>query len=415
MPTLDIDFVRNQFPALSDPELSDTAFFENAGGSYMCQPVMDRFETYFRKLKLQPYHASPVSAKAGAWMDESYGALAAWLNASPEEIYFGPSTSQNSYVLSNAVLGWLSPGDEIIVTNQDHEANSGVWRRLAGRGITVREWQVNPGTGSLETETLKGLITTKTKLLTFPHCSNILGEINPVGEICALARANDVRTVVDGVSFGGHGLPDFKSLGTDIYLFSLYKVFGPHQGVMVVNEEMAALLSNQGHFFNEQVREKRLCPAGPDHAQVAASKGVGDYFEALYTHHFGSGDGVSQLQKAEDVRKLLHDAEFRILSPLMDYFRNHPAIRIVGPARAEGRAPTVSIMVEGHSSLELATKLGDRGILCGAGHFYSYRLLEALKIDPMQGVLRFSMVHYTALAEVEQLIATLDALIGETE
>ena len=197
MPDFDIDFVRQQFPALAEPSLKDTVFFENAGGSYMCRTAMDRLDDYIRKLKLQPYHASPVSAKAGAWMDESYGALAVWLNTLAEDIYLGPSTSQNTYVLSNAVQGWLEAGDEIIVTNQDHEANSGVWRRLVDRGIVVREWQVNPENGKLEIDSLQKLFTAKTKLLVFPHCSNILGEINPVAEICTLARVNGVRTIVD--------------------------------------------------------------------------------------------------------------------------------------------------------------------------------------------------------------------------
>ena len=230
MASLDIDFVRRQFPAFAEPSLKDTAFFENAGGSYMCQPVLDRLDAYLRQLKLQPYHASPAATKAGQWMDSSYQALAPWLNVRPDEIYFGPSTSQNTYVLAQAVWGWIKPGDEIIVSNQDHEANGGVWRRLAERGVVVHEWQVQPDTGKLLLADLQALLHDRVKLLVFPHCSNILGDINPVAEICALARQYGVRTIVDGVSFAGHGLPDCQALGADVYLFSLYKVYGPHQG-----------------------------------------------------------------------------------------------------------------------------------------------------------------------------------------
>ncbi|MDP6968190.1 MAG: aminotransferase class V-fold PLP-dependent enzyme, partial [Gammaproteobacteria bacterium] len=285
MVTLDLDFARRQFPAFAEPSLKGTAFFENAGGSYMCQPVLDRLDTYVRQLKLQPYHASSVSTEAGQWMDNSYQALAPWLNVRPGEIYFGPSTSQNTYVLAQAVWGWIKPGDEIIVTNQDHEANGGVWRRLAERGVLVREWQVQPDTGKLLLTDLQALLHDRVKLLVFPHCSNILGDVNPVADICALAHKYAVRTIVDGVSFAGHGLPDCQALGADIYLFSLYKVYGPHQGVMVIKRDMAHLLTNQSHFFNDQERTKRLCPAGPDHAQVAAAQGVGEYFKALCEHH----------------------------------------------------------------------------------------------------------------------------------
>ncbi|MFC3053171.1 aminotransferase class V-fold PLP-dependent enzyme [Kordiimonas pumila] len=411
MPTLDLDFVRQQFPAFAEPSLQGTAFFENAGGSYMCKQVMGRFETYFRQLKLQPYYPNSASSKAGDWMDEGYSALAPWLNVSADDIYFGPSTSQNTYVLANAVHRWLQPGDEIIVTNQDHEANSGVWRRLADRGVIVREWQVNPENGKLDVKALENIFTSKSKLLVFPHCSNILGEINPVAEICRLARAYGIRTIVDGVSFAGHGLPDFKKLGADIYLFSLYKVYGPHQGVMVIGRDMAELLGNEGHFFNADIREKRLMPAGPDHAQIAATKGVADYFESLYVHHFGLKGMTSPEQKATAVRSLLHDAEASLLAPLIEYLNQHPSVRVIGPEGTEGRAPTVSITVQGYEPLQLAEKLGLEGFFCGAGHFYSYRLLKALNIDPSLGVLRFSMVHYTSANDVAQLIDALDRLI----
>ncbi|MCP4789966.1 MAG: aminotransferase class V-fold PLP-dependent enzyme [Gammaproteobacteria bacterium] len=411
MTQLDMRFVRRQFPAFTQPSLKDTCFFENAGGSYLCQPVLDRFDTYLAQLKLQPYHASPAATKAGQWMDASYEALAPWLNVSPAEIYFGPSTSQNTYVLSQAAWGWLQPGDEIIVTNQDHEANSGVWRRLAERGIEVREWQVEHGSGKLLLADLRALLGDKTKLLVFPHCSNILGDINPVKEICNLARAHGVRTVVDGVSFAGHGIPDCAALAADIYLFSLYKVYGPHLGVMVIKPDMAALLSNQSHFFNSEDRAKRLYPAGPDHAQVAAAKGVAEYFCALYQHHFAE-NSVTDEDRAEAVRGLLHKAENHILQLLLSYLSGHSNITLVGPLDIINRAPTVSIIVAGHNHFTLCRQLGEQGIMCGAGHFYSYRLLQAMGMDPEQGVLRFSMVHYTSAADVGKLITCLDALVS---
>lgn len=412
MTVLDHEFVRRQFPAFMEPTLEGKAFFENAGGSYMCRQVMDRFDHYFKQCKVQPYYPNPVSSRAGELMDASYSTLAPWLNITAEEVYFGPSTSQNTYVLANAVLGWLQPGDEIIVTNQDHEANSGVWRRLADRGLKICEWSVDAESGRLDVDDLQALITKRSKLLVFPHCSNILGEVNPVNSICRLARDQGIRTVVDGVSFAGHGMPDVKTLDTDIYLFSLYKVYGPHLGVMIIRNGMAELLNNQGHFFNAEVREKRLYPAGPDHAQVAAVTGVGDYFEAVYQHHFDSDGQRGAAHKAQALRTLFHKAEQRQLQPLMEYFRQHPSIRIVGPEGTQNRAPTISLRVRDHSSQALVSQLGERGIICGAGHFYSWRLLEALGLDPNQGVLRFSLVHYTSDRDTQTLIANLDALIS---
>lgn len=410
MPSLDLDFVRQCFPAFAEPSLANTAFMENAGGSYMCADVMQRLDTYFHQLKLQPYHASPAATRAGEWMDASYEALAPWLNVSPESIYFGPSTSQNTYVLAQAVMGWIEAGDEIIVTNQDHEANGGAWRRLADRGVLVKEWQVDTESGKLHIADLQSLLSDKTKLLVFPHCSNLLGDINPVADICTLAREYGVRTAVDGVSFAGHGLPDCQAMGADIYLFSLYKVYGPHQGIMVITPEMKALLSNQSHFFNADERTKCLYPAGPDHAQVAAARGVGEYFNKLYEHHFNAQE-VEPAIKAQAVRKLLHDAEMEVLEPLLAYLREHPAVRIIGPATTLNRAPTISVHIAGKDPFAMSKALGGRGIMCGSGHFYSYRLLAAMGLDPEVGILRFSMVHYTSQEDVAKLISSLDDLL----
>lgn len=409
---LDLDFVRQQFPAFNQPSLKGSAFFENAGGSYMCSDVIKELNSYYLKTKVQPYHPYPQAQLAGQKMDSAYSSLASWLNVTAQEIYFGPSTSQNTYVLANAMLGWLSAGDEIIVTNQDHEANSGVWRNLAKQGINIIEWQVDNSSGTLDITNLEKLFTSKTKLLVFPHCSNILGEINPVAKICTLAKQNNVRTVVDGVSFAGHGLADIDNLGVDIYLFSLYKVFGPHQGVMVIRQTMDNVLANQGHYFNAALREKRFSPAGPDHAQIAASNGLSAYFSRIYQHHFADDIATDQPSRAQRVRTLLLNTEQALMEPLLNYFNNHSKIRVIGPTQAKNRAPTISIIVTGHSCMTLAQKLGERGVMCGAGHFYSVRLLEAMNIDIVDGVLRFSFVHYTSHADIEKLITTLDALIA---
>src|SRR5579862_3141166 len=133
---LDTDFVRAQFPAFSEPTLESQALFENAGGSYACGAVIHRLHEYYRRLKVQPYYLFAASTEAGAWMDAARARLAEYLGVSASEVHFGPSTSQNTYVLAQALRPQLQPGDEIIVTNQDHEANSGAWRRLVGHGAT---------------------------------------------------------------------------------------------------------------------------------------------------------------------------------------------------------------------------------------------------------------------------------------
>ncbi len=409
IPELDIQFVRSQFPAFAEPSLSSQAFFENAGGSYTCTQVINHLCNYYHKTKVQPYGVYAASIQAGEEMDLAHQRLAEYLNVDETEVHLGPSTSQNTYVLAQAFANQLQAGDEIVVTNQDHEANSGVWRRLSDQGITVKEWQVDPVTGILNILQLDELLTDRTRLLMFPHCSNIVAHINPVSDICAKAKQAGVTTIVDGVSYAGHGLPDVDALAADVYLFSLYKTFGPHLGVMVIRQPIAEQLGNQAHYFNGDYIHKWFVPAGPDHAQIAASRGVADYFDQLHAHHFSATD--SSQQKALQVRELLKQAEKPLLSQLLDFAHQHPGIKLLGPSDAEQRAATVSLLPATKSPIEIAVALAEKGIMAGASHFYAVRLLEAMNIDSAAGVLRLSFVHYTSQGEIERLISALDEVI----
>ncbi|PXF31283.1 NifS [Pokkaliibacter plantistimulans] len=408
-PTLDMQFVRQFFPAFREPSLSGQAFFDNAGGSYACQQVIDRLQTYYYQTKVQPYGFHPASITAGQLMDSSHQRLAEYLNVDADEVHLGPSTSQNTYVLAQAFARQLRAGDEIIVTNQDHEANSGVWRRLADQGVIVREWQVDPDSGALDMAALEPLLTDRTRLLTLPHCSNILGQINPVATICARARQAGVTTVVDGVSYAGHGLPDVAALGADIYLFSLYKTFGPHLGAMVIRRATAQALGNQAHYFNGDYIHKWFVPAGPDHAQVAASQGIADYLDQLHAHHFGTA--AQPAQRAADVRQLLKGAEQPLLSQLLDFIRQHPRLRLLGPQDSNERVSTLSLLTGERSPQQVAHALAEHGIMAGAGHFYAVRLLEAMGVPAQQGVLRLSFVHYTDQQDMDQLLQALDRVL----
>ena len=229
---LDLPFIRTQFPAFTEPALQGWAFFENAGGSYPCIQFIDKLTAFYMKNKVQPYYPYPASLKAGEMMDASYKRMAEYLNADASEIHFGPSTTQNVYVLANAMRPMWKDGDEIIVSCQDHEANAGAWRRLAERGIKIVEWHVDKDSGLLSQEDLDRLFSERTRMVAFPHCSNVIGHVNPVKEISEKAHAHGALCVVDGVAYAPHGLPDLKALGADIYLFSLYKTFGPHLGMM---------------------------------------------------------------------------------------------------------------------------------------------------------------------------------------
>jgi selenocysteine lyase/cysteine desulfurase len=406
---LDLEFVRSQFPAFSSPVLSSHAFFENAGGSYPCVQVVDRLNRFYRDRKVQPYGPYPGAQAGGAEMDEARDRLAAMMGVARQEVSFGPSTSANTYVLAQAVRKWLTgTGGAVVVTNQDHEANSGVWRRLADEGIEVREWTLDRATGSLDLEALDALLADgKVKLVCFPQCSNVIAEINDVAAICAMAKAAGARTVVDGVSYAPHGFPDIPALGCDVYLFSAYKTYGPHQGIMVLREGFGMELPGQAHFFNHGTLYKRHTPAGPDHAQIAACAGMADYIDALAARHGVSGDAAARNRGVHD---LMRRQEVAVIQPLLDYLGQRNDVRLLGPRDAARRAPTVAVELT-QVAEPVSEELGRNGIACWAGDFYAVRPLEAMGIDREKGVLRMSAVHYTSAEEVQRLIGVLDRVL----
>ncbi len=398
MTDFDLDWVRAQFSAFTDPDLDGWAFFENAGGSYPCIQVIERLEEAYRRRKVQPYWNFPASSRLGEMMDESRTRLSALMGIEEDEIHFGPSTSQNTYVLAQAVRRGMTPG-EIIVTDQDHEANSGVWRRLGEEGFTIREWQIDPDTGFLDPAALADLLTDQTRVVTFPHASNIVAEINPVSDICAQVRAAGAISVVDGVSYAPHGIPNVHQLGADIYMFSAYKTHGPHQGVMTVRCAAGDRLDPQCHGFNRGDRRNWFTPAGPDHAQIAALAGMVDYAESLSARHGG--------RSAHDV---MRQREIELMAPLMGWVRGRNDVRLLGPVDPARRAPTLSL-VHDRPGEDLADALAAHRIMAGGGCFYSDRCVAAQGVETGHGVLRVSFLHYTSQAEVEQLIKALDTVL----
>ncbi len=409
MPQLDLPFVRSQFPAFQEPTLEGWAFMENAGGSYACRQTIDRIHDFYTKTKVQPYAPYPAARTGGQQMDDAHARLAGLMNVDEDELHIGPSTTQNTYVLAHAFRAGWSEGDEIIVTNQDHEANSGVWRRLDQTGITVNEWRVDPVTGMLDTDELEKLLSERTRLVAFPHCSNIVGHINPVADICHLAHGVGAVTVVDGVSAAPHGLPDIDALGADVYVFSSYKTYGPHQGIMVVRRDVGASLPNQSHLFNDEDPHKRLVPAGPDHAQVAACNGIADYIDLLHEHHFP--DEADAPERGRRVHDLMRAQEIELVAPLLRYLTGRRDVRVMGPTDPTIRVPTVSF-VPAHSPTEVAAQLASHRVMASSGHFYARRLVEAMGQAADPGVVRLSFVHYTSHHEVTQVIEALDAVLG---
>jgi selenocysteine lyase/cysteine desulfurase len=279
---------------------------------------------------------------------------------------------------------------------------------LAERGVTIKEWCINPVTGLLDLEDLRLLLDENVKMVCFPHCSNVVAAINPVEEITSMVRSVGAYSCVDGVSYAPHGFPNVDKLGADIYLFSAYKTYGPHQGLMVIRRELGMKLPNQGHYFNADSLYKRFTPAGPDHAQVAACAGMADYVDEVYQHHFT--DKVAPAERCQMVHDLFRDYEVSLTQPILDYLTTKNSAELIGPTSAEGRAPTIAVKLQIPGE-EAAKKMASFGVMAGGGDFYAVRPLKALSIEPEHGVLRLSFVHYTAPKDIDRLLSALDQVI----
>ena len=411
--SLDVDYVKAQFPAFSDPKSSKWSFFENAGGSYVPTNVIEHLNHFMTSTKVQPYAEFDTSAIAGDNMDQATKLFAEMINAKTDEIIIGGSTTMNMYVLSNAMSSLLKPGDEVIVTNQDHEANVGAWRRLAKHGMIIKEWQINLETAELNINDLKVLLSEKTRIVAVTHCSNIVGSINDLKSIAKLVHEYDAYIVGDGVSYAPHGFPDVKDLDVDFYAFSLYKTFGPHLGLLYGKKDILNKLPNQNHEFLEGDVPYTLNPGGPNHEELSCLIGVYEYFNNLYLHHF-PGQDASTRGKIEAVNELIAKHEMEIANPLLDYINTRDDINLIGKNKISNkdRAPTIAFTMNNKSSNELSSDLVQQGIATRNDNFYAWRCLKALGIDTDDGVVRTSMVHYNTHEDVKKLIEALKDIRG---
>ena len=403
--SLNTDYVKSQFPAFSDPLSSKWTFFENAGGSYVPKNVISHLNKFMTSTKVQPYAEFDISNIAGKNMDKATELFAEMINANKDEIIIGSSTTMNMYVLSNAIKKIFKKGDEVIVTNQDHEANIGAWRKLKDDGIIIKEWKINTIDAELKIDDLKKLLTNKTKLVAVTHCSNIVGSINNLKEIAKIVHEYGAYVMGDGVSYAPHGFPDVKDLDVDFYTFSLYKTFGPHLGLLYGKKEILDKLPNQNHEFLEGNVPYTLNPGGPNHEELSCLIGIYEYFNDLYKHHFPDQD-ISLRKKIDRINDLIAKHEEKIGNLFLNYLNSQTDIKLIGKNHInnKNRAPTFAFTSNRYTSKDLSNLLVKNGIATRNDNFYAWRCLEALGIDHQDGVVRTSMVHYNTEEDVNKLI-----------
>jgi cysteine desulfurase family protein (TIGR01976 family) len=413
---LDLDHVRSWFPALATP----WALFDNAGGSVPARGVVERVASYMSTVQVQLGATYAQSRDAAAAVAAGRRAAERLVGADEGEVALGPSTTVLAQHLARALRATWAAGDEVVVTNLDHEANIGPWRALAENGIVVREWRFRPDTQALDLADLEALLSPRTRLVAVAHVSNVVGTIPDVAAITRRVRAAGALSCVDGVAFAPHRHVDVHALGADFYLVSLYKVFGPHVGLMFGRRELLLAGRNQNHFFlGEENLPYKYEPGGVCHELVASLAGITEYLDAIDVRHHTpptsapAGPPASPGHRLARTFELCAAHEEALVAPLLAFLAERPGVRVLGEARADRarRVPTVVFTVDGVDSAHIPTALDERQIAIRYGHFYAYRALEALGLLAQNGVVRVSMLHTNTQAEVARLIEALDEVL----
>ena len=408
--TLDLEYVRSQFPGLASGE----TFFDNAGGSLTLGDVADRVRDYLLHSDVQ----LGASYAASQLVSERYQAarqrLADFIGAGrPEELVFGPSSTILLKFLASAMASRVGPGDQLVVTRVDHESNIGCWLELArAQGATVRFWERNDQTGQLSVDDLADLLTDRTRLVAVTHVSNIYGTIHPIPQIAAQVHACGAELCVDGVAYAPHRELQLEEWGVDYYVFSLYKVYGPHHAILYGRYEALLRLDNINHdFFTREQVPGKLEPGNANYELSYGAAGVVDYFERLGQRRDPALMGADARSAAW---RWISAHEESLSDVLLAYLRGRPDVEIIGAEEPDAavRVPTVSFVHATHKSSEIVEVVDGFGIGIRFGHFYAVRLIEDLGLGDRDGVVRVSMVHYNTAAEVERLITALDTALG---
>ncbi|KAM0486953.1 hypothetical protein ACHAPX_000220 [Trichoderma viride] len=383
--------VRDHFPALQQNQV----YLDNAGGSQTLGTVIDSIRDYLTGTNVQLGASYTVSKKSTALYGAAYKAAARYINANPDEIVFGSSTTQLFRNLSYALK--FNPGDEIVVSWIDHESNIASWLDLATRqNLVLKWWKPKPSLNpELLVSDLTALLSPRTRLVTCTHASNLLGTITDVKAVAAAAHRVGALLCVDAVAYAPHRPVDVKDLGVDFYCFSWYKVYGPHISMLYGSWSAQTHVRPLGHFFNPSVSlEDKIGLAGGSYELLQAVPHVVEYLD-------GKWDSI-----------VAHEALLQ--TTLLDYLKLQPSVIIYGTpdSSVRARVATISFSVKGLTSQEVVEQVESKtpfGFRYGT--YYSERLARETLGLSKDGAVRVSMVHYNTLDEIKGLIKALDEVI----
>ena len=432
-PALDLSSIRAQFPSLAQTVNGHpAAFLDGPGGTQVPQRVIDAISAYLSRDNANTGGAYATSRHTDAMIAEARTAMADFLHCAADEVVFGPNMTSLTFAISRAIGRDLKPGDEILVTRLDHDANVSPWLAMAeDRGITVRWAEIHDADCTLDMADLASKVNSKTKLVAVGYASNAVGTINPVKEIVRLAHKVGALAYVDAVHYSPHGLIDVAALDCDFLVCSTYKFFGPHMGVLFGKREHLKRLRPYKVRPNTNAIPNCWEWGTMQHESIAGITACVDYIADLGRHAVGNDHvGTAALGRPSSAARpaatterraaieaaytAIHEHERGLLERLMAGLQKIPGLTIYGitdPARFHERCGTLAVRIPNHTPLELATKLGDRGFFTWDGNYYALNLTEHLDVEKSGGFLRIGLVHYNTAEEVDRLLAALREIV----
>jgi len=411
----DVEALRSEFPALAlEQDGRPVAYFDGPGGTQVPQRVIDAIAGYYRNSNANDGGAFATSERSDASTRDAHAAVADLVGArSAEEIKFGANMTTLTFHLSRSIGATLAPGDEIVVTTLDHEANVSPWRRLADdRGLVVRTVDIQPDDVTLDLEKLEAALGPRTKLVAVGYASNAVGTINPVREIVARAHEVGAWTWIDAVHYAPHGPIDVQDLGTDFLVTSVYKWFGPHLGAVYGRAETLEALPD----YKVRPAHDRFETGTQNFEAIAGAGAAVDYLASIGDRFGAVGATGGRRARVIAAMTAIQSWEAGLGERLLRGLANIPGIRIHGiadPARMAERTPTVAITIEGTTPREAAEALGQQGIFTWDGDFYAQALIERLGLSESGGVLRLGIVHYNTPAEIDRLLEALEGIASD--
>ncbi len=424
--TPSIEAIRGLYPALA----SATILLENAGGSQVPGFVADAVRHHLLHDCVQLGAGYPASDRATATVELAHRLMDRFVNGEGlGRVVLGSSSTSLMHVLAHSIGRTIEPGDEIVVCDQAHESNVGCWLALERFGARLRWWKVDPQTGSLDLDGLKAVLSDRTRIVAFPQVSNLLGEIVDVAGATRLAHDAGAKVVVDGVAYAPHRAIDVRGWRSDFYIWSTYKVYGPHLGAMFCRfdalDDATHPLEGPNHFFipRSEVPYKFEL-GGASHEGCAGLVGLARLLEILAGEAEADlAVGAADLAASADriafptvaaAFEAMTTFEAPLQARLLERLSRHPKVRIVGPASAstDDRVATVSFLHETHDPRAIVKAAHAAGIGIRHGHMYAHRLCTAMGIAPDPGVVRVSAVHYNTLAEIDRLMDALDPILA---